>query len=176
MNIVLTGFMATGKTVVGKRLAEKLNFKYIDTDEIIEKEMRMKISEIFKKFGEKFFREKEKEVAKKVSSLDRHVISTGGGIVLNEENIKNLKKNGVIINLRAKPETIYERTKGDTSRPLLNKPDPLSEIKKLLAFRKPFYEKCDFYIETDELAPSEIVDKIIDWIRNNEKYKSIVER
>lgn len=168
MNIVITGFMGTGKTVVGKELARRLNFKYIDTDDIIEERTKMKISEIFEKYGEKYFRDIETKVAKEVGKYDKHVISTGGGIVLRKENMQSLEENGIIVNLRASPETIYQRTlptKG--SRPLLNKPEPMKEIIKLLKYREPFYKRCHLMIKTDNLDVNSIVNKILNFI--NEK-------
>jgi len=96
MNIVLTGFMATGKSEVGKDLARLLEMEFIDTDDLIEEKVEMKISEIFAKKGEKFFRDLESEIAKEVGGWDNYVIATGGGIVLRQENINSLKKNGKI--------------------------------------------------------------------------------
>lgn len=164
-NIVLTGFMCTGKTSVGKKLAERLHFEYIDTDDLIEQQIGLKITEIFEKYGEPYFRDIESDIVKKVSLLDRKIISTGGGVVLRKENIQNLKRNGIIINLTAKPETIYERLKKQPGiRPLLNKPNPLEEIKKLLNYREEFYKDCDLRIDTDELSVDEVVEEILKYI------------
>lgn len=161
MNIVLTGFMGTGKTVVGKLLAEKLSYQYIDTDESIEKDTGLKISEIFKNKGESYFREAESKVIILVSMLDKAVIATGGGVPLNKDNMKELEKTGKIVCLRAKPETIYERLKGDSTRPLLKKPDPMLEIKELLQSREKYYKRCWLVIDTDTLKPEEITEKLI---------------
>jgi shikimate kinase len=166
MNVVITGFMCSGKTSVGKRLAEKLNFDFLDTDDLIENKVGMRITEIFEKYGEPYFRELEAQIIKKVSEKDKLVISTGGGVVLREENVNNLRKNGVIINLVAKPETIYERLKKQPGiRPLLNKPNPLEEIKKLLEYRERYYKNCDFRVETDNLSVEEIVEKILNFLK-----------
>ncbi|MDW8055236.1 MAG: shikimate kinase [Elusimicrobiota bacterium] len=165
MNIVLTGFMCTGKTSVGKKLAEKLNYEYIDTDEIIIKRTGLEITEIFARYGEPYFRDIESQVVKEVSKLDKKIIATGGGVVLRKENVDNLRNNGVIINLTAKPETIFERLQKQPGvRPLLNKPEPFEEIKKLLNQREEFYKNCDIRIETDNLPVDEIVEIIIDYI------------
>lgn len=167
MNIVLTGFMCTGKTSVGVLLAEMLKYNYVDTDEIIEKKLSMKIPDIFEKYGEKYFRDIETEVVANVSKLDKTVISTGGGVVLRNENIENLRKNGIIINLTASPQTIYKRLQQQPGiRPLLNKPEPLNEIQKLLLFREPYYQNCDFRINTDNLSPQEIVIKIMEFLKD----------
>lgn len=168
MNIVLTGFMCTGKTSVGKKLSEDLKFEYIDTDELIEASTGLKITEIFSKYGEEYFRNIESEIVKKVSILDRRVIATGGGVVLRKENMQNLRKNGVIINLTAKPETIYERLKQQPGiRPLLNKPQPLQEIKKLLNYREEFYKDCDLRVETDTLSIEDVAKKILQYLKEN---------
>jgi len=166
MNVVITGFMCSGKTSVGKKLAEKLNFDFLDTDDLVENKVGMRITEIFEKYGEPYFRELETQIIKEVSEKDKLVISTGGGVVLREENVNNLRKNGVIINLVAKPETIYERLKKQPGiRPLLNKPNPLEEIKKLLEYRERYYKNCDFRVETDNLSVEEIVEKILNFLK-----------
>lgn len=166
VNIVITGFMCTGKTSVGKKLAEVLNFEYIDTDELIEQYTGLKITEIFSKYGEQYFRDVESEIVKKVSKLDKKVIATGGGVVLRTDNMQNLRDNGIIINLAAQPETIFERLKNQPGiRPLLNKPNPLEEIKKLLNYRQEFYKNCDIKIDTDDLSVEEIVVKIVRYLK-----------
>ena len=104
MNIVLTGMMGTGKTVVGKKLAQKLNMKYISTDEIIEKDAGMSIPKIFKRKGEPYFRNVETKAVKCVALLDNFVIDTGGGVVQRSENMEELERNGVIICLTASPK------------------------------------------------------------------------
>jgi shikimate kinase len=169
MNIVLTGFMGTGKTAIGKKLSIKLGYIYIDTDTIIESDQRMSIKDIFSKHGEPFFRDIETCVIIRVSNLDDHIISTGGGAVLREQNISVLRKNGIIINLYASPETILERIKHNTNRPLLNKPDPMSEIRKLLESRESYYADSDFRVNTDNLTKDEIADKIILFLEQRTK-------
>ena len=137
-NIVLTGFMGAGKSVVGRKLADRLGLKVIDTDDVIEEDSGMIISDIFQGHGEQHFRELEKDAVKKVSEFDGHIIITGGGVVINSENIENLRKNGVIIYLHASPEMLYHRVKDQTHRPLLQVEDPLGKIKELLVIREPF--------------------------------------
>lgn len=168
-NIVLIGFMGTGKTRVGKYLSKKLNYEFIDTDELIERKAGMKIKNIFKKYGEKYFRDLESEVAKEVSLLKNKVISTGGGIVLREENVKNLKKNGIIVLLKAKPEKILERVGKTTKRPLLlGVENSILHIKRLLKYRKPFYENAmDIQIDTTDLTVKEVAEKILEKIENS---------
>jgi shikimate kinase len=165
-NIVLTGFMGTGKTKVGKELSRILNMKLIDVDTEIEKAEKMTIDEIFKRFGESRFREIETEMVKKLSGYKNSIISTGGGVVLRQENVDVLKKNGIIICLMAKPETILKRTCNNNDRPLLQVENPIEKIKELLNFRKPFYEKADIIIDTEDKTPLHIAEEIIERIKS----------
>lgn len=167
-NIVLTGFMGTGKTEVGKELSRLLDMKLIDVDTEIEKSRKLTINDIFKKFGEPRFREIETEMIKNLSEKKNIIISTGGGAVLKQENMNALRKNGVIVCLTASPETILKRTSRNSDRPLLQVENPLKKIKELLNFRKPFYEKADIIINTNDKTPLQIAEEIIDEIGNRE--------
>lgn len=158
--IVLVGFMGTGKTVVGRRLAEKLGRRFLELDEIIEKKEGLSIREIFAKKGEAYFRKVEKGVVKEAVEKEDVVISAGGGAIVDEENFQSLKKNGIIICLEASPEVILKRTRGLAARPLLNVPDPKKKIEELLKKREPYYKKADFCIETDNLNVEEVVEKV----------------
>jgi len=167
-NIVLTGFMGTGKTAVGRELARLLNMHLVDVDTDIEKSEKMSINEIFEQFGEPGFRELETEMIKKLSERNNIVISTGGGAVVRQENVDVLKKNGVIVCLTAKPETIVRRTGNSNDRPLLQVEDPLEKIKELLNFRKPFYEKADIMIDTEGKTPLHIAEEIIEKVKEKD--------
>ncbi len=160
-NIVLVGFMGTGKTVVGKRVARKLKMKYVSTDDIIEAKEKRTITDIFAKDKEPYFRKVEKEAVKYASSMDNVVIAAGGGVVIDNENVENLKKNGVLICLNATPEEILERTKNYAHRPLLNIPDPLGKIKELLQKRTPYYKRADYQVDTSGKSLDEIVSEIV---------------
>ncbi len=162
MNISLIGFMGTGKTSAGKLLAKKLRMQYVDTDKVIEKKAGMRVPEIFSNFGEPYFRELEAKAVKEVSEKNNQVISCGGGVVLREENTRNLKRRGPVVCLTASPETIYARIKHETHRPLLNVPDPEKRIRELLEMRAPFYAKADYVIDTTELSVEQVVEKIIE--------------
>jgi shikimate kinase len=161
-NIVLTGFMGTGKTEVGRELSRILGWKIIDVDEEIVKARNMTVNEIFGGMGEPAFRDMETEMIRKVSQNNNVIISTGGGAVLRQENMDILREHGVIICLWASPETILRRTRSNSERPLLQVEDPLKKIKELLEFRRPFYEKADFMIETDEKSPFHIAKEILE--------------
>ncbi len=160
-NIVLTGFMGTGKTAVARELSSIIGIRIVDMDSEIEKEHGVTINEIFAKYGEKRFREIETEMAKKVSEQNGVVISTGGGVVLKEENIDYLRQNGHVVCLTASAEVILERTGRSNERPLLNVDDPLTKIKDLLEYRMPFYRNADIMIDTDKKTPRQVAEEII---------------
>ncbi len=168
MNIVLVGFMGTGKTKVGKELAKRLNRRLVNIDSLIEEEMGMEISQIFSELGEPYFRKLEKMMAVKVSQEDNQVIDTGGGIVLNQDNIANLKRKGMVICLTATPEVILRRTRKETHRPLLEIKYPEQTIRELLKYRAPFYAQADYSIDTSNLSVDEVVEKIIEIMRKKE--------
>ena len=161
MNIVLVGLSGSGKTTIGKLLEKYLpNLKFVDTDEIIVKQENRSINDIFAKDGEEKFREIEKSVVEKVSKENDLIISTGGGVVLNKENMINLKKNGIVFYLKTSPEVIAERLKNDNTRPLLKVDDVKEKLYKMLEIRGKLYEEADITINTDEKS-SEKVSKLI---------------
>ena len=164
-NIVLTGFIGTGKTAVGRKLSRLLNMELIDVDTEIEKSQKMTINDIFKKFGEPGFRNIETDMIKKLSGKKNIIISTGGGAVLKQENLDILREKGIIVCLLATPETILRRTSHNSNRPLLQVEDPSGKIKELLNFRKPFYDKADIPIDTEAKTPIQIAEEIIEKIK-----------
>ncbi|WP_293444974.1 shikimate kinase [Persephonella sp.] len=159
-NIYLVGFMGSGKSTVGRILAEKLNLNFVDVDQLIEEEKKMKISDIFKKKGEKYFRELERKRIKDLSKKENLVISTGGGLGANRENIELMKKTGLVVWLDVSLDEIIKRCKGDKNRPLLNQ--PYENLKKLYDSRKPVYKMAHIHIKTDNKNPEEIAEEIID--------------
>ena len=161
-NIILVGFMGTGKSVVGKKLAAKLNKDFVESDDMIEAREKMPIRDIFEKKGEPYFRRVEKEVIKEASSRKNVVISAGGGAIVDEENFNNLKNSGTLICLKASTDTILKRAKDLKTRPLLNVPDPKKRIEELLKKREPYYNKANFIIDTDNLSIEQVVLKITD--------------
>lgn len=153
-NIVLIGFMGCGKSTIGKELAKKFNLNFIDIDCVIQKEENKSIEEIFNIFGEGYFRNLEKQVCAKVSNMKNCVISTGGGVIKNKENINNLKKNGIIIYLKATPEKIYQNLKYDEKRPLLKNKDKFKTICALLKEREHLYNKyADIVFDVNDSSP-----------------------
>ena len=160
-NIVLTGFMGTGKTAVGKILSQKLGFILIDADAEIEREQKTTIADIFNRLGEAAFRDMESAMIKRLSGLKKAVLSTGGGAVLRAENMDALRSNWIIVCLEATPETILSRTSTSKDRPLLQVADPLQKIRELYDLRRPYYEKADIIINTDDMGPLQVAEEII---------------
>ena len=161
-NIVLTGFMASGKTVVGKLLAEKLNRNFVDTDLLIEEKCKMTIPEIFEKYGEEYFRKKEAEVIAEISLEKGSVIATGGGAVLNGDNIENLRKNAVIVNLEPSSDVIIARLSTDDGTRPLNKGQDIEQILNRFENRKPFYDNCDVKVKvTTEMSVEDSLSAVL---------------
>ena len=164
-NIVLIGFMGTGKTTIATQLANKLGMRYVSTDSLIEKRENRTINEIFTKEGEDYFRNIESDVIREVSSQEGLVIDTGGGVVMREENLANLKSTGIVICLTADEEAIMARTKKYKHRPLLNVEDPKLKIRSLLAKRAPLYAKCDHSIDTGKFTIRQVIEKIMEIVK-----------
>jgi shikimate kinase len=164
-NIVLTGFMGTGKTAVGRELARLLAMELIDVDTEIEESRNMTINEIFEEFGEPAFREIETDMIRKVSRNKQVIISTGGGAVLKQENMETLREDGIIVCLMASAETILRRTGSTNDRPLLRVKNPLEKIRELLDFRRPYYEKADIVIVTEGRTPLQIAEEIMEKVK-----------
>lgn len=161
-NIIIVGFMGTGKTTIATRLAARLKMDYLSTDDLIEKREKRTINEIFTKDGEDRFRDIESEIVREVSGMENAVIDAGGGAVLREENMVNFKSNGIVICLTADEEVVMERTKKYKHRPLLNVEDPKQRIRSLLAKRAPYYAKADHCIDTGKLTVKQVVEEIVE--------------
>ena len=165
-NIVLIGFMGTGKSAVGSRLAQQLKKQFVDMDREIENVTGMSIPEIFKRYGELRFRSEEKLMARKLSERENMVIATGGGFVLLEENIEALRANGVLICLDASPEEIFNRvSRKKGSRPLLKKGTTLEDIQALLQERELSYACADIRINTSGRELDQVIREIIEALR-----------
>jgi shikimate kinase len=164
MNIILIGFMGSGKTTIGHLLARELKMNFLDTDELIQKTDGRTINEIFKNEGEVYFRELETEVIKTLQDYDHFVLSTGGGIVLRAENVALLKTMGPVILLWADAEVVFERVKNEKHRPLLNVADPKAEMVKILESRELIYNRAaDYKVDTSKMTPQAAAKEIIEW-------------
>lgn len=163
-NLILIGFMGTGKTSLGKLLANRLGRGFVDLDQKIERDAGMTIPKIFELHGEKYFRELEKKAVREVSERKNLVIATGGGTVKDAENVRLLKNSGVIICLTTEPEEIFRRTERRGERPLLDGggEERIETIKKLLAEREIFYSQADYTIDTTDWSPLQIMNDICD--------------
>lgn len=174
-NIILTGYMGSGKTTVGKKVAKLKNYTFVDTDEMIVEQQKRSIKEIFAEDGEQTFRDLETTLLRQLVDEKREymVISTGGGMPLREENRKLLSKLGKVVYLKASPATIYDRIKGDTARPLLQCANPMKRIEEMLAAREPMYEEgAVLIVNVNELRQSEAAEqcvKIADQIEQGDK-------
>jgi len=168
MNIILIGFMGSGKSTIGRLLAKALKMNFLDTDELIEKTEGRKIAQIFKKDGENYFRDLETEVLKTLGDYDNFVLATGGGMVLREENAALLKLMGPRILLWAEARVIYDRIKTQAHRPLLQVKNPRARIQKILDYRRPFYEGvANFSIDGSRLNPDQTAGEIIKWLKSS---------
>lgn len=166
-NIVLIGFMGSGKSMVAKELAKLLKREVYSTDQIIEKKERDSIAHIFETQGEAAFRRLEKEAVIRVSNSSQGIIDTGGGVILDPDNVKQLKKNGRVFYLQASPEMIYRCIQGKKNRPLLNVDDPLAKIKELLHQRAPHYEKAaDYTVLSDGRTISDMTQEIYQIVKS----------
>lgn len=160
-NIFLIGFMGCGKSTMARLLAEELHKELIEMDETIEKEEQRTINEIFATDGEQHFRDLESQLIVRIADKGGMIVSCGGGAILREENVSNMKKNGTVVYLSATPETIYERVRYSTNRPLLNGNMNVEYISELMSKRVDKYEKAaDIILCVDGKTKSKIVEEI----------------
>ncbi len=161
-NIALIGFMGCGKSTVSAYLQKMLAMELAEVDEMIVEKEGMSIPEIFEKYGEPYFRRCESDMVIELQKRELTIISCGGGLVMRQENVDNLKKNSRIVLLTAKPETIYERVKNSTNRPILNGHMNVEYIAELMEKRREKYEAAaDLVIETDERDIQDICEELI---------------
>ena len=170
-NLFLIGYRCTGKSSVGRSLSEKLGWAFIDTDSLLVTEQRMSIKEIVGAYGWESFRQMEHVILKNVCTSDGQVVATGGGVVLNEDNVMLMQKSGKIIWLKARFGTIKARMLQDKDsqafRPALTLSDSILEIEETLSARKPFYKSAmDLFVDTDDLTIRAITDSIMEKIRS----------
>jgi shikimate kinase len=159
-NVFLVGFMGTGKSAVGRELARKKKWHFVDLDELIELREKRPISEIFARDGEPYFRRIESRVLKEVAREHNFVVACGGGIVLDRANMAVMKETGMVVCLSATVPVILKRTCKEAHRPLLRVNDPRRQIELLLKLRAPYYALADKTINTSELSVKELAAKI----------------
>lgn len=159
-NVALIGFMGCGKSTVGQALARRLKFEFVDTDRLIEEQAGCSIAEIFARDGEPAFRVRERQVIEGLAARERLVIATGGGAGAQPDLLTHLKSHALVVWLWASPETIWERVRHQTHRPLLQVPDPPARIRELLAAREPVYRQADVLVNVEGRALRQIVAQI----------------
>ncbi len=168
-NIILMGYMGSGKSTVGKNLARIAGYAFMDTDEMIERQQGRTINDIFEQEGEEAFRDMETALLARLIREGRKglVLATGGGMPVREENRRLLGQLGYVVYLQAAPETIYNRLKGDTKRPLLRCADPLARIRQMLEQRDAAYRAgAQYTIAVDRLRQAETAQRIADMVKN----------
>ncbi len=161
-NIILVGFMGTGKTAAGKTVARRLKRAFIDMDAVIEERSGMPISEIFRRHGEAHFRQLERDLVQELSARENLVVAAGGGVVLNPDNLSDFGRTGVVICLRASPEIILRRVSPERHRPLLEGAEKGRRILELLQSRQRFYSAVANQIDTTYHTPDMTADQVIE--------------
>lgn len=160
-NIILVGFMGTGKSSVGQYLARRLGCRFVDMDTLIESRVGKPITRIFAEDGEASFRNTERTLVQELARQSNQVIAAGGGTVLNPNNIHDFSQSGQVICLSASPEEILARISNSYQRPLLNQPNPAAAIRKLLTQRQPYYSAIPFQVDTTGKTVQEVAELIM---------------
>jgi shikimate kinase len=160
-NLALIGFMGTGKSSVGRLVAELLHFTYLDTDQVVEFRAHKSITDIFQQDGEPAFRQWERLIVEELTHRKKTVICTGGGLPTEPANLDSLKTHSLVVCLWASAETIYERVRDHNHRPLLNSGDPMTRIRELLSARESFYRQADVLVNTERRSVREVAVQVI---------------
>ncbi|MBN1966226.1 MAG: shikimate kinase [Anaerolineae bacterium] len=161
LNLVLTGFMGTGKSTVGRLVAEALERPFVDMDAVIEQRAGRTIPRIFAEQGEAAFRRVERALCRELAARGGQVIATGGGALVDDENRALLIASGLVICLTAAPEALIARLQEESDRPLLAVPDPVARLRELLAVRAEAYAALPYHVETTDLTPSQVAEKVL---------------
>jgi shikimate kinase len=169
-NIIFIGFMATGKSTIGRKIAKILGLDFLDTDQEIEALLELPISRIFKKHGEIRFRSEERLMVNKLTKRENCVISTGGGTVLDPVNVEKLKHQNLVICLKADPEIIYKRIRRKNNRPIVSKRKSLEDIIELIESRNTYYQIADLYIDTSNVEEGQVIEMILNFIKERGKH------
>ncbi len=173
-NIIISGFMGTGKSTVGRVLAERLGWPFVDTDQLIEQRLGMSVGEMFSKYGENFFREKECLLASELAKTTGRVIATGGGTLVSAANLEALSATGLVFNLTCDPEEIVRRLQHLTDRPLLQGSDRLARIEELLVARQAAYASIPFHVDTTPLSVDEVAEHILEICREQQRASGLL--
>jgi len=161
-HLILVGISGSGKSTVGAIVAERLGRVFMDLDREIERREQATVTELFAEKGEPFFRTKERELTEELSRTGNMVLAPGGGWITNTDVVALLRPPGRIIYLKVKPETAMARIGSERgTRPLLMRPDPLGELKRMLKQREPMYDAADHVIDTERLKPQQVVEQIV---------------
>jgi shikimate kinase len=167
-NIFLVGMMGAGKTTLGKALAQRLRFEFVDTDRILVERTGVPVATIFEIEGEDGFRRRESAALAELAERDGCVVATGGGAVLLEENRIAMRSRGTVVYLRARIESLWERTRHDSTRPLLATPDPRATLAELLEKRDPLYrESAHIIVDTGSQSASTLVARVVTALREH---------
>jgi shikimate kinase len=167
-NVALIGFMAVGKSAVGRSLAKKLRLRFVDLDQVIEKTAGMKISEIFVQKGEPYFRQLEKKTLAKVLQGEQQVIATGGGVIMDDDSLMLLRDRALLIGLTASVDVLLTRAGSSSKRPLLKEANRKEQVEELLTQRQNRYAQAHVTIDTSELTVDQVVEKIVRFIATHE--------
>lgn len=159
-NLFLTGMMGSGKSSVGKLVAESLGYSFVDTDALIESRAGMTITEIFAGPGEAHFRQLEKELLVELVQSERQIVATGGGMLANDTNMGLASQHGMVIYLEAPPGVLLSRISGERNRPLLDESDELGALEKILAARREAYEKADLTMNVADVTKEQIAQTV----------------
>lgn len=169
MNIYLVGYRCTGKSTVGKMLASRLDWPFVDADEYLEQRAGKSIKRIFEEEGEAHFRQLESRYLQELSARHNLVVATGGGVVLREENVKQMHNTGIVVLLEASPETVFDRLRSDPRtkfrRPSLTSKEPFEEIVELMERRAPLYSAAaNIRFDTDVMSAEDVALAICDYL------------
>ena len=168
-NIFLVGMMGAGKTTLGRALARRLGREFVDCDRELVERTGVPVATIFEIEGEEGFRRRESGVLQELCARDRCVIATGGGVVLTEANRDLMRTSGTVVYLKARLESLWERTRHDSTRPLLATPDPRARLAELLAEREPLYRQtAHVVVETGQQSPATAVGRVLAALRDHE--------
>lgn len=168
-NVFLVGMMGAGKTTLGKALAHRMEYEFLDTDRVLVERTGVPVATIFEIEGEAGFRRRESAVLAEIARCEGLVVATGGGIVLAEQNRRVMRESGTVVYLRARLENLWERTRHDTTRPLLSTSDPRATLESLLDEREPLYrEAAHVVVDTGSQSSNTLVGRVLSALRPGE--------